>query len=367
MLARVGAKGVSLRRRLRALRLILHPVARPQAATRSRPAGAHDTRFREPAPTKERWPLALAAILVAALATAPGAAAEGPREWPAYGGGPASIRVLDARPDPPRERARARGGVDVRLRGVGRPPGQSDRRRRRALRRRRREHRVVALDAATGAVRWTFDSGIPGERAQPRRDLLGGARRSPHLRRAGPVPVRAGRPHRQARDGFGRGGRIDLRERPGPAAREAVGAAHDAGQHVQAISSSWGDASAKACRRRPGTSARTTRARARCAGGSARSRIPGEDGLRDLAGGRLEVQRRRQQLGRHGGGRGARNRVRADGIGRRGLLRRRTASATTFSRTACWPSTRRPVGGSGTSRRCATTSGTATSRLRPAW
>ena len=74
--------------------------------------------------------------------------------------------------------------------------------------------------------------------------------------------------------------------------------------------------------------------------------------LRHVAEGRVDLQRLREQLGRHGGRRRARHRLRADRLGGRRLLRREPASATISSRTRCSRSTPRPASGSGTSRRC---------------
>ena len=70
------------------------------------------------------------------------------------------------------------------------------------------QHKVVALDAATGAVRWTFDSGLDGRGAEPRRHLL---ERRPGERASSPPPDqyvyaldaahRAGRSRRSAATG----------------------------------------------------------------------------------------------------------------------------------------------------------------------
>ena len=156
----------------------------------------------------------------AALAAfAPGVVASRPAPappsdgWPAYGGGPEQIRYSSLDADQPRATSRQlevawtydsgeTGGLQTNpivVDGV--------------LYTTTPKHRVVALDAATGTVRWTFDSGIEGR--GPNRGVTywsSGDERA-HLHGAGTVPLRARRAHRTAdRRRSARDGRIDLRE-----------------------------------------------------------------------------------------------------------------------------------------------------------
>jgi glucose dehydrogenase len=161
------------------------------------------------------------AVLLATVA-AVGTAAPASREWPAYGGGPASIRysplaqihrgnVRDLQVAWTYDSGEAGGlqtnpiVVDGVLYAV--TP----------------RHHVVALDAATGALRWTFDSGIPG--SGPNRGVTywaeGGDRRifvaqDQYLYA---LDARTG----AAIASFGSAGRIDLREDLGrPPAEQSV-------------------------------------------------------------------------------------------------------------------------------------------------
>src|SRR5262245_43938614 len=99
------------------------------------------------------------AILVLALAAGP--APNASREWPAYGGGPASIRYS------PLDQVNRENVRDLQVAwtydsketgGLQTNPIVVDG----VLYAVTPRHRVVALDAATGAQRWVFDSGIPG-------------------------------------------------------------------------------------------------------------------------------------------------------------------------------------------------------------
>ena len=108
---------------------------------------------------------------------------------------------------------------------TGRPAVQPDHRRGRALRH-DAEANVIALDAATGALRWRFDfrsKPVLGER-QPRRHLLGARRRPADLHRAGQFVyaldartgtarsrLRPGRPDRPARESGPSGRRQSIR------------------------------------------------------------------------------------------------------------------------------------------------------------
>ncbi len=162
--------------------------------------------------------LATAALLAAAAAFP----AERSREWPAYGGGPASIRYS------PLEQihrgnvsrlevawtydSKESGGLQTNpivVEGV--------------LYTLTPKHRVIALDAATGAERWTFDSGIPG--SGPNRGVTywahGGDRRIFAAQDQYLYALDAGTG--RVVSSFGRDGRIDLREGLGrPPAEQSV-------------------------------------------------------------------------------------------------------------------------------------------------
>jgi quinoprotein glucose dehydrogenase len=56
--------------------------------------------------------------------------------------------------------------------------------------------KIIALDAATGVLKWKFDSGIVG--TQPDRGLAYWSRRSPHHRRRDELRLRAQRRNRPA-------------------------------------------------------------------------------------------------------------------------------------------------------------------------
>lgn len=151
----------------------------------------------------------MAALPILVLAAAAGALA--PVEWPAYGGGPEGIRYS---PLAQIHRGNVRtlqvawtydsgetGGLQANpivVDGV--------------LYTVTPRHHVVALDAATGAVRWTFDSGI---------ELSGAHRGVTYWRKGDDRRIFAGQDHYlyalDARTGrpipaFGRDGRVDLRE-----------------------------------------------------------------------------------------------------------------------------------------------------------
>jgi glucose dehydrogenase len=160
-------------------------------------------------------------VLVATMAAAgPGASAS--REWPAYGGGPASIRYS------PLDQIH-RGNVrDLQVAwtydsgesgGLQTNPIVVDG----VLYTVTPRHRVVALDAATGAPRWVFDSGIPG--SGPNRGVTywadGDDRRifAAQDQYLYALDARTG----AAIASFGSAGRIDLREDLGrPPAEQSV-------------------------------------------------------------------------------------------------------------------------------------------------
>ncbi|HET9314377.1 MAG TPA: PQQ-binding-like beta-propeller repeat protein, partial [Vicinamibacteria bacterium] len=168
--------------------------------------------------------IAAAVVTVSALwgAPSPPATASASREWPAYGGGPAGIRYS------PLDQI-DRGNVrDLQVAwtydsgesgGLQANPIVVDG----VLYTVTPRHRVVALDAATGAQRWAFDSGIPGR--GPNRGVTywaeGGERRifTAQDQYLYALDARTG----AVIASFGRDGRIDLREDLGrPAAEQSV-------------------------------------------------------------------------------------------------------------------------------------------------
>ena len=292
--------------------------------------------------------------------------AAGVRDWPAYGGGPAAIRY-----SPLAQITRANvkslqvawtydsgeeGGLQTNPIVVGR-----------TLYTTTPLHKTVALDAATGAVRWTFDSGLDEPRPEPRRDVLD--RR--HDRRASSPPRTTSstrstrRPASRSRLRPRAAGSICTKAWAGPPELQSVRLTTPGviyrdllivgGRVNEGLPASPGDIRAL---RRPHRRAaldlphhsRTRRGRRTTRGRRRRGR-----------------QRRRQQLGRHGARRSARHRVRADRIGGGRLLRRRPHRRQPVRQLACSRSTPRPASGSGISRPSITTSGIATSRRRRRW
>src|SRR5580704_110764 len=156
-----------------------------------------------------RVPLA-GALIVAAVIASSGARPAG-RDWPAYGGGPdqthysplaqinrSNVRRLDvAWTFDPHET----GGLETNPIVVGGVLYTTTPR-----------HRVIALDAATGSLQWTFDSGIDGR--GPNRGVsywrgIGGARIfTAQGSYVYALDARTGQPIAT----FGREGRIDLRD-----------------------------------------------------------------------------------------------------------------------------------------------------------
>ena len=273
--------------------------------------------------------------------------------------GAAGHPLLEPRPDQPDERAAARGRLDVRLRRGGRAAGEPDRRRRRRLHddaeasrgRARRRHRRASLE-----VRF----GHQAERGEPRCDLLGERRRPPGVHRPGPLRLRA----RRARPGSpwpasAAGGASTCAEDLGRPPAAAVDSPHHARRRLQ------GPPHRRRARERGTAGDSGRRPRLRRAHGRAALDLPhhsasGRARLRDLAARGLEVQRRRQQLGGHGPGRSARASSTCPRDRPPPTSTAPTAPATTCSRTRCSRWTPRPGSGSGISRPCTTTSGTAT-------
>ena len=186
------------------------------------------------------------------------------------------------------------------------------------------KHRVVALDAATGVRALAVRLRPRGPGTEPRRHLLEVRRRRADLRGTGPVPVRDRRAHRPRRPRLRTRRAHRPARAPRPPGREAGRAAHEPLRRL-----------------RGPRDRRRTRGRGPALVARARPRLRREDGrpaldlphhpasgrvrLRDVAEGRLEGERRRQQLAGHGGRRGARARLRADRLRRGRLLRREPA------------------------------------------
>ena len=286
-------------------------------------------------------------------------------DWPAYGGGPAAIRY-----SPLAQITRANvkslrvawtydsgeeGGLQTNPIVVGR-----------TLYTTTPLNKTVALDAATGAVRWTFDAGFKSRGPNRGVTYWTDGRSARIFAGRGPLPLCARCGDRQA-DRDVRPRRPDRSaRRPRPAAGAAVGADDHAGRDLPRSADRR-----RPRQRRPACVARrhprdTTSAPAPHAGRSGPSPRPVRPAPR-RGRRRARHERRRQQLGRHGGRHGARHRVRADRIGGRRLLRRRPSSATTCTPTPCSRSTPPRASGCGISRPCTTTSGIAISRRRRRW
>ena len=165
---------------------------------------------------------------------------------------------------------------------------------------------------------------------------------------------------------FGQAGRIDLREDLGRDPPDAGRAADDARRHLQGS-----DDRRRARRRRPagvaGRHSRLRRAHRRAALDVPHDSASRASSATNMAEARVGVQRRRQQLGRHGGrrARAASSTCRRDR--RPAISTAPIGSATTCSPTRCSRWTPRPASGSGISRPCTTTSGIAISRRRRGW
>ncbi len=278
---------------------------------------------------------------------------------------PRANPLLRPQGDQPVERQPSPDRMDVRLGRDRRPPDQSDRRRRRALhddaeaqgRGARRRDRHPALE-----VRF----GHRGARAEPRRHVLVERRRGADLLRAGNLHVRARRAHRKADRVVRQGRPRRSPRRARPRSGDAIGPADHAGRRLQGS----GDRRRAGERRAAGIARRHPRLRR--AHGRAALDVPHHPAarrvwLRHLAEGRVDLHRRRQQLGWawRSTRRAASSTCRPDP--RRPISTAPTGTATTSSPIRWSRSTRRPAGASGISRRCTTTSGIAIFRRRRAW
>ena len=222
--------------------------------------------------------------------------------------------------------------------------------------------KAFALRAATGEHLWTFDPETQAARGQPRPDVLGERRGPAPVRGVGSPPLRA----RRARPGkpvptFGENGRIDLRAGLGTRPRGAVRPADDARRDLSRISLIVGGRVAEGlpvvARRHP----RVRRAhRHAAAGRSTPSRIRAS---RDTRPGR-------KMRGRYSGGANSwaghgRSTCGAASCSCRRAPPPPTSTARNRARRqpvrelAAGAGCAKPGSGSGTSRPCVTTSGTA--------
>ena len=289
-----------------------------------------------------------------------------PRDWPAYGGGPSEHPLLAARPDQPREREAARRSPGPTIRrgpgGLQAQPIVVDG----VSTRRRRSINVVALDAATGAVRWTFDSGIDGPRPEPRRDLLGRAATTARIFAAVDQYVYAldaatGKPI----PGFGAAAASTCARTWAATRRSSPSASPRRASSTRTCSSSAA-ATSEGLPASPGDIRAYDVRTGDAALGVPHDSASGRAGLRDLAEGRVDSTAAAPTTGRAWPlDDGARHRLRAHRIGGAPISTARIAPATTSSPTPCSRWTPTPASASGTSRPCTTTSGIATSRRRP--
>ena len=224
--------------------------------------------------------------------------------------------------------------------------------------------KVIALDGATGALLWTFDSGA--KNSQPSRGFAWWTDGKNARLFAGvlnylyALDPATGKPI----PGFGEEGRIDLRKGlRGDYTQQSVALTTPGIVYENLIIVGGRNPETEPCssRRHP---------RLRCPHRHAALDLPHHPAsrrirLRHLAARRLEDRRRSQQLGRHVARRPARHRLRAHRLARSSIFTAAIASATTSSPTRCSPSTPRPASVSGISRASITTSGTAISPRRP--
>ena len=258
-----------------------------------------------------------------------------------------------------------RGRLDLRFRRSRRPADQPDRRRRRAVRdhagaqggRARRRDRDAPL---------AFDSEHRRPRAESRRHVLVERRRSAHLHRAGTSFMRSTRAPATPIADFGRDGRIDLREDLGrDPATQSVRLTTPGVVYKDLVI--VGGRVSEGLPASPGRHSRLRRADRRAAMDVSHHSASGRIRLRDLAEGGVDLHRRRQQLGGHGGRREPRPRLRADRIGVGRFLRRQPARRQPVRQLADRARCRRPAAASGISRPSITISGIAIFRRRRAW
>ena len=186
-------------------------------------------------------------------------------------------------------------------------------------------HKTFAVNAATGAPLWTFDSGIKG--SGPNRGVMywqSGSERRVFAAVDNfiyALDAATGKPIAT----FGTAGRIDLRENLGRDPQDAGRPTDDARRHLQGPDDRRRARRRRRCRRRRATSAPTTSAPARCAGRSTRFRIPASPATRPgrRAPGNTAAAPTTGPAWRST--RRTRHRLRADRIGGDRFLRRRSS------------------------------------------
>ena len=218
------------------------------------------------------------------------------------------------------------------------------------------KHRVIALDAGTGALLWKFDSGL---------DASGGNRGVTWWSSGSDRRIFAGIDRFvYALDATDGEAHCVVRRRQGASICTRISAAIPTTQSVRLTTPGIiyrdllivGGRVSESLPASPGDirayDARSWRAALDVSHDSASGRAR----VRHLAPRRLALHRRREQLGRHGPRRSARHRVRADGIRSGGLLRRQSAGRQPLREQRSSRSTPRPAGESGTFRPSGTTS-----------
>ena len=186
--------------------------------------------------------------------------------------------------------------------------------------------RVFALDAATGAEKWSFNpleaEKTPSADPHPRPDVLGAGRRPAHLLRRPALALRARRNTGKPLASFGQQGRIDLRQgfrgRDPRALSVGVNTPGVFYGDLLILGSVVPGRAAVGARRHPRVRHPHRRAEVGVPHDPASRRVR----LRHVAEGRLEVHRRRQRLVGHLARREARARLCRHRIGRVRLLRR---------------------------------------------
>ncbi len=265
---------------------------------------------------------AAAAILIGARSQQPPSPTRQTyRGWPAYGGGPEQIRYSRLDQINRVEREAAGTGVDLRQRRNRRSANATHRRRRRAV----CDHADAQdLRLARGDRRAPVDVrlGREGARAEPRRHVLERRfERQARLRGGQPLRLRARRRDRKAHRVVRHRGAD--RSAPGSRTRSraAIGRPHLAGRRPQRPADSRRAGlgrTAGVARRRP----RLRRTHRQAALELSHHPASRREGIRDVVEGLVAGEWRREQLAGDGARPRPRHRLRADGIGGRGLLRR---------------------------------------------
>ena len=287
--------------------------------------------------------------------------------WPAYGGGPEQIRYSSLDADQPLERrpaSRSRGPTTPARPAASRPSRSSSTA---CSTRRRRSTRWWRSTPPPAQLRWKFDSGIEGRgpnrgvtywSSGDERAIFSGQRTFLYA-----LDARTGKPIAVVRQATA--GSICAKGSAAIPATQSVllttpGVVYKdllivGGRVSEGLPASPGDI--RAYDVRTGELRWTFHTIPR----------PGEFGYDTWPTDAWTLHRRRQQLGGHGARRGARHRLRADRIGGGRLLRRQPARRQPVRQLAAGAGRGDRASASGTSRRCSTTSGIATSRRRRAW